>query len=475
MRKKGELNLNGESIKRQSNYPIGYKICFILLCSFLTGFLWRLRGDHGWGGMAGMTAVATGLLLTIITFIPYRKKVNLEIIPLAIFMTAITNSGWGTLNSQITGMLVSSTEAPAVNISPYSGIAAMLLLGFGWAPFLALFIGFYLSDKKPKFYHFIIVIALYFATEYVTKATISHLAAKVICPDGVSAFENALSEAGINATPFKAYLSHYNNMSWAKKIAFGRNYFQIVETSSQFFASAATILYTCFIMKDKLAAKVQTSVCISIGSAITLADLFIFFADGGIRNSLENIPAWLTGWSNWEYWTGFFVGLFISVIILKVISNENATEEMTPPVLLPDKIAIRFIRNLVVLCFPVISSVALPLAERFTYKNDVIFRSVEFSDDKILCIPFAVAAVLLMIYPALRITKAETEKGEAIIFGYAGKWLIGMFAMYAFAYFFTGNAYILNGSLTDISITTYISAVIIIAMLILLFRMKKKA
>lgn len=452
---------------------IGYNVCFVLLCAFLTGFLWRLRGDHGWGGLAGMTAVASGLLLSIFAFIPYSKKANLEMLPIVIFLTAITNSGWGTLNSQMTGMLVSGTDAPSVSVSPYSGIAAMFLLGFAWAPFLGLFIGFYLSGKRPSYYHFVIAIALYFAMEYVMKATVSHLTAKLICPDGVSAFAGALTDAGLGSSPFKAYLSHYNNMSWAKKIAFGRNYFQLVETSSQFFASLAVILYTAFAMKDKMAARIQTSVCIALGSAITLADLFIFFADDGLRHTLKNVPAWLSGWSNWEYWTGFFAGLFIALIIVKMIRVEKRVEASPLPTIIPQKKIPRFIRNYVLFCYPVISAVALPLAERLTYQNDFFFRGVEFSDDKILCIPFAVTAALLLIYPTIKLTGREAAGKNGLLFDNSEKWLVCLFALFVFVYFFTGNAYILNASITDVSITMYISTVAIALLLFLLHKQKK--
>lgn len=356
--------MNTVSVKSKTDYSWSYKVCFVLFCALMTGFLWRLRGDHGWGGMAGMVAVATGLILSVITFIPYNRKANFEILLAAVFMTAITNSGWGTLNSQITGILVSSTDAPSVSVSPFSGIAAMFLLGFGWAPFLAMFIGYYFSDKKPRFFHFLVVVALYYAVEYAAKASLSHFAVKLICPDGVRAFSDALGKAGIEGTPFTVYLAHFNNISWAKKIAFGRNYFQLAETASQFFAALVMIVYTAFAMKDRFAAKIQASVCISMGAAITLADLFIFFADGGVHNTLQGIPAWLSGWSNWEYWTGFFVGLFIASIIVKVITNHDFSGNNSPESILPRKTVFCFIRNYIMLCFPVIS----PL--RFLLQND---------------------------------------------------------------------------------------------------------
>ena len=456
-------------------YSKTYNFMFILLCAFYTGFLWRLRGDHGWGSFKGMTAVALGLLLAIISFMPYRKKINTEIFPFVILLTALTNSGWGTLNSQITGFLGSGTDAPAVFISPVSGAAVMFLLGFGWAPFLAMFIGYYLSDKKPKYYHYLIVIAVYFAVEYITKASISHLAVKLVSPTAEAAFADTLKSQGFDLTPYKAYLAHFDNISWAKKLDFGRNYFQTVETCSQTFATLASIIYVRFAAKDKTAAKIQTLVCASFGIAITAADLFIFLADGGFRNSLANVPQWLTGWSNWEYWTGFIAGLLIAVIIVVYVKKHPGKENLRPECILPDKKPIVFIRNYLAVAFPVIMAAAVPLSIRLTYVNDFFFRNVSFSDDEILCIPFAAAAGILMIFPAVKMMKKELLGEKELIIKAAPVMLTASFGVFSLLYFCTGNAYLLNGSKTDISITMYISAAIIALLLFLLNKIKTKA
>lgn len=438
---------------------------FVLLCAFLTGFLWRLRGDHGWGGMAGMTAVAVGFILALCTYLPYRKKANAEIFIPAVFFTAITNSGWGTLNSQITGILGSGTDAPGVAVSPLSGAAVMIMLGFGWMPFLGLFIGLYLSEKKPKHYHIIIAAVVYFAVEYIAKATVSHLAVKLICPQAVDSFAETLGASGIELSPFKAYLAHYNDISWAKKLAFGRNYFQTVETASQFFASLSVIIYAFFALKDKTAAKVQFLVCAASGAAITIADLFIFFADGGVRNSIKNVPEWLSGWSNWEYWTGFLAGLLIAIICVGYVKKHPAQDTATPAHLLPDNKYFIFIRNYALLAFPAIVAAAVPLAKRLTYENDFFFRGIDFSDKEILVLPFILITAAALILPAVKMTRRELETKDDGFFLYSRLLLTAFFGIFAILYFLTGNAYILNGVFTDVQITMYVSVAVITLLL----------
>lgn len=438
-----------------------YDIIFIVLSALLTGILWRLRGDHGWGSFKGMALVGAGLFLLICSFYPMRKKMNFELFPTAIFLTAITNEGWGTLNGQITGTLISSVNDASVNISPVSGIVVMLLLGFGWMPFFAAVLGYYLSDKKWDLKRSVIMIAVYYAIVYLSKATISHVIAKAAAPEAVSAFSQGLINAGMDSSPFKAYLEHFNNISWAKKLEYGRNYFQTVEVISQALGSAAVCIYIRTVLKDKKGALVQFFTCLSCAGAITIADIFIFLNGGGFRSSYTP-PEWLSGWSNWEYFTGFLTGLFVALIVV-ICSKSDRTElnSLSPARITPDIKPLRFIVNYgLIFVFPILTTLVIPLALRITYENDFFFSAVNFKNDDMVMILFGIVAAAALIYPAVRFTKAENKINEATFFKAAPSMLFGLTGFSLIEYFCFGNAYFLNGIKTDTALIMYISSVL---------------
>lgn len=435
-------------------------LIFILCAAFTTGILWRMRGDHGWGGFSGMSLVSAGLLLLLFSYIPSRRKMSFELFPIIIFLSSITNEGWGTLNSQIIGFLDAYSSETVHPISPLSGIAVMLLLGFGWMTFFAAFIGYYFSDKKWSLAKTVIMIAVYYAAVYLAKATVSHLILRLISPEAVNSFSEGLINAGKDVSPYGAYMSHFNNVAWAKKLEFGRNYFQSVEVISQAIGSLAVCICIRTVMKDKKAAILQFVSSLACAFAITAADIFLFISGGGFRNSFA-APAWLSGWSMWEFFTGFLFGLLIAVIA--VTANKKDRESpafLTPSRITPDIAPLRFVINLgLIFVFPILSALIIPLARRVSYKNDFLFSSFGLSETVITVI-FCVITVAALIYPALLFTKAEKNFSEDTFFRTAPLLYFGTVSFAAIAYFCFGNAYLLYGSTTDISILMYASTVI---------------
>ena len=143
------------------------KTLLVLMTAIMTGFMWRVRGTHGWGSMWGMFAVGVMLTLFIFALFGNRRKMSYEAIPAAVILLGITNGGWGTLNSQMEGFLGSGVDAAAtslpasVEISPFSGLGIMLLLGFGWMPLYSLFIGSLFSKREYKISNYITIIAVF--------------------------------------------------------------------------------------------------------------------------------------------------------------------------------------------------------------------------------------------------------------------------------------------------------------------------
>lgn len=453
------------------------RVLFVLLSAFMTGFAWRARGDHGWGSFKGMAMVAFTVVILVITFFPYKKKLNSELFPLVILMTALTNAGYGTFNSQMTGVLGSNSPSgiadQTVNISPLSGVAIMLLLGFGWAPFLCTFIGYYFSDKKRRWWQLLITIAVFYAVDYACRATVSHLIIKLINPQAVSAYARALPEAGFDMTPYKAYMSHFSNISFGKKAAFGRNYYQSIECISSAIGTLAVFIYTRFFVRDKKGARIQLVSCCALGVAITVADLCLFVAHGGYRGSITP-PAWLTGWSCWEYFTGFLFGLFVAVIVLAASKGISVSaENLQPSRLMPDKKPLRFIWNFgAFMCFVTAVALLIPAALRLTDEPDLIFSKISFAHEEDL-IPFlAPAGVLALIYPALSFTKKERENPLAL-FDCAKIILPAFWGIVLVSYMCFGGAPLLHGSCNDYDILTYISAAVVTVTMTVMLTLEK--
>lgn len=468
-----------ESILKEKKLRPWQSVLFVVLSAFMTGFAWRARGDHGWGSFKGMAMVAFVVVILIITFFPYKKKINGELFPLVILMTALTNAGYGTFNSQMTGILYSNSpdgmEELSCNISPLSGIGIMLILGFGWAPFLCTFIGYYFSDKKRKWWQLLITIALFYAIDYLCRATVSHLIIKAINPQAVSCFANSLTEAGKDMTPYEAYMSHFSNISFGKKFPYGRNYYQSIECISSALGTLAVFIYTRFFVRDKKGARIQLATCIGLGVSITAADLCIFVARGGFRNTLTP-PEWLTGWSCWEYFTGFLFGLITAIIVLAVTKGVSTKEEnLQPSRLIPDIKPLRFIWNFApFMCFVTAVTLIIPISLRLTDEPDLIFRNVNFENEEDLIPYLAVIGVLALIYPALSFTKKERENPLAI-YSCTRTMLPAFWGILSVSYLCLGTGPLVHGNASDYDILTYISTVIVtVGIIILLNGTKEK-
>ena len=133
------------------------KIFAVIAGASLVGIMWRARGSHGFGAKWGMFAVAFVFVLFVCSLYGKRKKMNYEMMPLAAVLAALTAGGWGTLNSQMNGYLSSNAnfigeaEFRFIEISEYSGLVIMLVLGFGWLPLFAICLASLFSKKKYEF------------------------------------------------------------------------------------------------------------------------------------------------------------------------------------------------------------------------------------------------------------------------------------------------------------------------------------
>ncbi len=334
---------------KSTKYSIPYQIFTVIIGAMLMGFMWRVRGTHGWGSSWGL--LAAGFMFTMfITMVKgERKKLNFGWLAIISLVFMLTTPAWGTLLGQITGVIfeaedlvdlipLNSAYASDVYCSVPSALYIMLSLGFGLASLFGIFLGQSFSAKQWKMKDYIILLAVFFAVDLISKATIPHLILSAIQPQAVEVFEAGCKVQGIEGSAWQVYMQHFDDVSWAKKIIGGRNYFQSVEMITYAIKSVAVLITTRFIIKDKRAATTGFVVCGAFALSITVSDLFFYFGDGGYHMLGENyFGANVAPWSCWEYFTGFIAGGIITAYMLGIKDEEDVTDLAFAKV--PDKAA----------------------------------------------------------------------------------------------------------------------------------------
>ncbi|MCR5150457.1 MAG: hypothetical protein K6B52_04465 [Clostridiales bacterium] len=336
----------------------GEKIISVILGALITGFMWRCRGSHGFGSSWGLFAVGTTLTLLIFAFYGNKSTMKFELIPLGALMFGATVTGWGTVNGQMAGVLSSQiplagqTEVTLTPVSPYKGLIMMLIMGFTLVPLFAAFVGMLFSKKEYKLYHFVIIVAVFFAVSYLCRATVSHNILNAIHPDAVSCFKAGLLDAGKDSEPVTAYLKHFSNMSWAKKIPYGRNYFMCIENISNCIAAIAVSLTALIAFKDVPAFSACLFINTGAAVSVTVSDIFLIIDKN--TGFLANItpPEWLESgsWSMWEIGTGFGIGLFTMLFIAILPGSLSGGKTYKGEPLIPGKV-FRFIYDYLAFIF----------------------------------------------------------------------------------------------------------------------------
>ena len=460
---------------KNNKYSIGYQLFTVLIGALLMGFLWRVRGTHGWGSSWGLLNAGFIYTMFIIMVIGERKKLNFGWLAITSLSFMLTVPAWGTLLDQITGVLFNASEI--ITLVPFnsaftsdvycsvpSAIYIMLSLGFGLASLYGIMLGRAYSDKQWKIRHYIILIAVFFAAGLIAKATVSHWILGAIQPqageafetglkdymltlvsfdalsleelkslaskefietfeatvstdyepafreafkvefienfkltqnlegisfddlkalivqslpkEAVDAFESAVAKKSIDVSAWQVYLKHFDDVSWAKKAvpagSIGRNYFQTVEMISLAISAVASLIATRFIIKDKRAANTGFVVCGAFAFAITAADLFFYFGDGGYHQLAENyFGANIAPWSCWEYFTGFIAGGIITAHMLRLKAQEDVEDIAFSKV--PEKFN-KILTFALGYLFLIGVSIVRPVLERFDEsKNQIIY------------------------------------------------------------------------------------------------------
>lgn len=422
------------------------KALSVITGALLVGFAWRLRGSHGFGAKWGMFFVAAVLVMLVYALYGNKKKMSYEMLPLCAVFAALTTGGWGTLNSQMSGYLQSTASftgedaVRVVEISNFSGVAIMLLLGFGWLPLFAVSFASIFSQKEYKFKDYVTFVAAYYITVLVANLTVSHLLLYIINPEAVAGAMDGLRDRGHDLTPMMAYITKLGNAAWAKKIPFCRNYFTSINVISSAIGSLVTSVVVGLKLKDKFTAVISFIINLACAFAITLADLLMVLdSDRGVLAGIKG-AGYINNcaWPLWEYFTGFLFGLGVMLILalLPRKYTDRKKDYQYTSMLCNDKF--RYIYNLILTVFFTFGIIlarafAFRLTELFTEDGDVIEVVITVVLSTILFIPVRKVIYKNMVVGGLnRPVKATPQE---FYLSFLPKYV----ALAAVTYFFLGS------------------------------------
>lgn len=303
----------------------------ILMGALLMGLLWRVRGEHGWGSSWGLLNAGFIFTMFIVLIKGSRQKLDIGWLSLTALSFMLTTPGWGTLLSQITGIIYDAEDwingGSDVYTSVGSAVFLMLCLGFGLASIFGIMLGRGFSDKQWKIKDIVILLGVFYIVDLIASAVISPFILNAVQPEAAQVFEEGLKIQGIDGSTYQVYMEHFKDVAWAKKIDGGRNYFQSIEAITSAIKAFAVIITARFAIKDKLAAKTGAIVCAAFAIGITVADLFFYFGNGGYHELHESyLPKSFYAWGCWEYFTGFIAGGIITAFILKLKPQKDVPE-----------------------------------------------------------------------------------------------------------------------------------------------------
>ena len=378
-------------MKQENN--IVKSILTVILGALLMGLLWRVRGEHGWGSSWGLLNAGFIFTIFIVIIKGSRQKLDIGWLSLTSLAFMLSTPGWGTLLSQITGIIYDAEDWSNGGADVYTSIGSaiflMLCIGFGLASLFGIMLGRGFSDKQWKIKDFIIVIAVFYITDIIANAVISPFILNAVQPEAAEVFEKGLQLQNIDGSAYKVYMEHFKDVSWAKKIDGGRNYFQSVEAITSAIKALTSVLAVRFIIKDKISAKTGAVVCSAFAIGITVADLFFYFGNGGYHELQESfLPEFFYPWGCWEYFTGFIAGGIITAFIIKLKPGKDVPEIAFSNIKEKPKTIFTF---LVGTAFMIGVNIVRPVFVRF--------------ENSSLMIPAAAVAAVFAIFVILLITK----------------------------------------------------------------------
>ncbi len=366
------------------------KNAFLILSgALLMGLLWRVRGEHGWGSSWGLLNAGFVFTMFLVVIKGSRQKLDIGWLSLTALTFMLSTPGWGTLLSQITGIIYDAEDwingGSDVYTSVGSAVFLMLCLGFGLASLFGIMLGRGFSEKQWKIKDIVILLAVFYITDLIATAVISPFILNAVQPEAAEVFEKGLEIQGIDGSAYQLYMEHFKDVSWAKKIDGGRNYFQSCDVITSTIKAIACLIATRFIIKDKVSARIGFVVCSAFAIGITVADLFFYFGNGGYHELHESyLPEFFYAWGCWEYFTGFIAGGIITAFLLKLKPQKDVPELAFSKVKEKPKAILTFILGTL---FMLGVNIVRPVLVRFEDSDYMIIATV-------IAVVFAIIMVL---------------------------------------------------------------------------------
>lgn len=333
----------------KNNSGTGSKIISVILGAIIGGFMWRCRGDGGFGSSWGLYSVGLVLMLLIYHFYGKRKGMKYEMIPLGGLMLGLSVTGYATVLEQLAGVVWSDLpySGEMLNglepvftgpngdvyapIDHVSGAVIIFFMAFTLIPLFAFFVTSLFSDKEYKIKHYIIAVAVYMVSQLIFKATVSHFIIQLINPDQVAYAALGLEAYGHNyASPMAAYMSHFLDRGWTQDIPFFENYYMSIEHISDALSVIVLSAYALIFRKDKYTG--FGSLILNLLTAVTttiFTPLVSSHFNSGFFKGVEFSETFrrFATWGTWEFVTGFFIGLFVMAFLALTAGKNRENEE----------------------------------------------------------------------------------------------------------------------------------------------------
>ena len=480
----------------KNNTCTGSKIISIILGAIIGGFMWRCRGDGGFGSSWGLYSVGLVFMLLIYHFYGNRKGMKYEMIPLGGLMLGLSVTGYATVIEQLAGVVWSDLpySGKMLNglepvftgqygdvyapINPVSGAVIIFLMAFTLIPLFAFFVTSLFSGKEYKVKHYIIAVAVFMISSLIFKASVSHYIIKLINPEQVAYAAMGLKEYGHNySSPMAAYMSHFMNRSWTQDIAFFENYYMSIEHISDALAVIVLSGYALIFRKDKYTA--FGSLVLNLLTAVSttaLTPLVSSHFDSGFFKGVEFSALFrkFATWGVWEFFTGLCIGLFIMTFLALTVKKDSGKAENDMSPLIADK-KINFGFNFLLTVFILGVTPARAIGIRFAR---LLENFGVLGDDEplgtILTVVLAVIFGVFMIkIMGNNILKKDSNAFDMTPVNFAKIALPSYLGMCFFVYFFfdeVGIRYIK----TDITVPLMLVASALIALIYIPLRMTQK-
>lgn len=479
----------------KSDSFVGSKIISVILGAVIGGFMWRCRGDGGFGSSWGLYSVGLVFMLLIYHFYGNRKGMKYEMIPLGGLMLGLSVTGYGTVIMQLAGVLgsdmpysgemLNGSEPVLVGqygevyapIDHISGGVIIFLMAFTLIPLFSFFVTSLFSGKEYKIKHYIIAIAVYMVSSLIFKASVSHFIIQIINPDQVSYAAMGLEAYSHNySSPMAAYMSHFLDRGWAQDIPFFENYYMSIEHISDALGVIALSLYALIFRKDKytcfgsLALNFLTAVTTTITTPL-VSSIF----DSGFFKGVEFSETFrrFASWGMWEFVTGLFIGLFLMSFLALTVKNQDNCECDKVPLFQNKKLNFGFNFLLTVFILGVTPARVIGIRFARLLENTDILDNDEPLGTILTVVLSVIFGIFMIKILSNNILKKESDAFDMSPVRFAKIALPAYLGMCFLAYFFLDMVWIQYIS-TDATVPVMLAASALIAAIYIPLRIKQK-